>query len=1194
MTAWRWLLVLACVSPTAADVRAGDAPVDLGTVTERHVLVPMRDGKRLSTYLFFPAGKGPWPVIYEQRYADLRAPAARKGFARLAAAGYVVAVQNFRGTHRSEGTWVGYRALGWGEKKDGFDSVEWLARQPWSTGKVGTFGSSQAGFAQNFLAVTRPPHLVCQYMIDTGLSLFQEGYRIGGTTRPERFKQMDAVCRDPRDNRRLLEEWFRHPTYDSYWAEEDCTRHLGRMDVPCFTVGSWYDFMCVGSVESFLGRQYRGGPNGRGQQQLLIGPWLHGRFKDTNRTGDLVYPENAKFPLESHAVRWFDHYLKGIDNGAERDPTVRYYAMGAVGEKDAPGNEWRTSPTWPVPARATPYYLQAGGKLHTRPPAQDTGSTTFLADPLRPNKIPGRAFPGARDARGFEGQAQVRTFTSEVLAGPVEWTGKVRAELYVSSTARDTDFIVRLSDVYPDGRSILLMDYVRRARSRDGYDREVLMEPGKVYRVAFDVGWTSQVFNRGHRIRITVASTGAPFFEPNPNTGEPFTIEPPKKTVLAKNTIHHDRRHASRIIAPLVAPGLSAEERGQLEQGLKNLNDRLRKLRSGKGPGPARGADAVAEAAVFAKGLDWALRYDRQFSDADVRLLKKSLRRGLERVAALEGGKRPWAMKKGKVARGFVSAVDGSVQPYGVIVPGRYDTRKPIRLDVVLHGSTRPVGMSELRFLGRFDAGDEGGKGVPEQDFIELHPLGRVENCYRWAGETDVFEAIEAACRSYNIDRNRIVLRGMSMGASGTWHLGLKHPDRFVALGPYCGYVDTHHFSQTPLPTFIKVGQLPPHQEKALHLLDSVDYAANAGMVPAIACMGEKDVFFQAHVLMGRAMAKEGLKMVNLISPGTGHVIDPVTFREQMRRIGEHAAKGRERQPRHVRFVTWTLAYSRCHWLQVLGLGEHYARAELDARLLDDGSVEVKEPRNVTRFALLPPVLQGGAAKLRIGGKEVALPAREGRSQARRPVVGKREGRWVYLGELGSLPDEGKRPGLQGPIDDAFTTPFLCVRGTGKPWNPAVQAWSEANLKRFAYEWHRYFRGELPVKDDAEVTEEDVKRCNLILFGDPGSNRWIGKVLPRLPLRWTRDRLHLGGGKYAAANHVPVLIHPNPLAPGRYVVLNSGHTFHEKELASLNYLLFPRRGDWALLRVDGKAPQIPAQSSEETVLRAGFFDEHWR
>mgnify|MGYP001008678643 CR=1 FL=1 len=789
---------------------------------------------------------------------------------------------------------------------------------------------------------------------------------------------------------------------------------------------------------------------------------------------------------------------------------------------------------------------------------EETSTTTFLADPLHPAEIPGRAFPGARDARPFEKQAEVRTFTSEVLKEPVEWTGKVQAELYVSSSAPDSDFIVRVSDVYPDGRSILLMDYVRRARYREGYEKEVFMKPGEVYKVAFDVGWTSVIFNRGHRIRITVASTGAPFYEPNPNTGEALTIEPPAKTLVAKNAVHHERKYASRIIAPLRNASLSAEERRRLEGGLRELNGRVHKLRARTAPDTRR-ADLIIDAEVFAKGIARALEYDTELSPADVALLHKAVERGKARAAALEADTYPWAARRGKAVRAFVSAIDGSVQPYGVIVPRSYDAAKPMRLDVVLHGSTRPVGMSELRFMARFDEGDDATVKGPEQEFIELHPLGRVENCYRWAGETDVFEAIEAVCRDYAIDRDRIVLRGMSMGASGTWHLGLKHPDRFVAIGPYCGYVDTHRFSETPLASFVKVGPLPAHQEKTLHMLDAKDYAANAGVVPAIACMGDKDVFFQAHVIMGEAMAKEGLKMTNLISPGTGHVIDPVTFKEQMRRIGEYAVKGVEHKPKHIRFVTWTTRYSRCHWLEVLGMEEHYRRAELDARLLDDGSVEIAEPKNITHFALLPPVLQEKTARLRIGGNVIELPPIE--KGMRQAVLGKRGGRWVYLGERDAVRLDGKKPGVQGPIDDAFTTPFLCVRGTGKPWNGAVQAWADASLRRFAYEWRRYFRGDLPVKDDTEVTPDDLKRCNLILFGDPGSNKWIKEVLPHMPLTWAKKGVEFRGERYPAADHVPVLIQPNPLAQGRYVVFNSGHTFREKELASLNYLLFPRLGD---------------------------------
>jgi putative CocE/NonD family hydrolase len=177
--------------------------------------------------------------------------------------------------------------------------------------------------------------------------------------------------------------------------------------------------------------------------------------------------------------------------------------------------------------------------------------TTYSSDPANPAPITGRGFQGARDAREHEKHSDVRIFSTDPLTAAVEWTGKVRAELFVSSTARDADFIVRVTDVYPDGRSILIIDNIRRARFREAWDREVYMKPGKVYRIAFDVGYLSQIFNKGHRIRITVSSTGSPFYEPNPQTGEPFTIEPAAKVFVAKHTLHHAGQQVSRIIAPV-------------------------------------------------------------------------------------------------------------------------------------------------------------------------------------------------------------------------------------------------------------------------------------------------------------------------------------------------------------------------------------------------------------------------------------------------------------------------------------------------------------------------------------------------------------------------------------------------------------------------------------------------------------------
>lgn len=545
--------VLFTLIPLVSAAENAEA-IDFGQVREVHQLIPMRDGISLSAYLYFPgeATEGPWPVIFEQRYASLRAKGTRESVADLARGGYVVALVNYRGTHLSEGKWVGYRAMQFGELRDGYDVCEWLAAQPWSTGKVGTFGSSQGGYAQNYLAVTQPPHLVCQYMIDTGLSLFHEGYRIGGTWRPERFKKLGEVCRDPRDNEALLEEWSRHPTFDDYWKAEDCTPHFAKMNVPCFTIGSWYDFMNQGSIASFIGREHEGGPGSKGNQWLLIGPWLHGRSNKGTKNGELVYPDNAAFPVDEHMMRWFDHWLKGIDNGVTRGPKVRWYQMGAAGEAGAPGNVWHEASDFPPPSEPQSLYLHAGGRLDGGTPTEAESSTSYESDPRHPMTIPGAAFPGAADARAFEEQPEVRTFTTGPLEEPVEWIGRVEAELFLSSTARDTDVIVRVSDVYPDGRSILLIDYPQRVRYREGFEKEVMMEPGKIHPVRFPVGWLGQTFAKGHRIRVTVASTGAPFYEPNPQTGEPLTIAFPENAVSATNTIHHSAVHASRIVVPVV------------------------------------------------------------------------------------------------------------------------------------------------------------------------------------------------------------------------------------------------------------------------------------------------------------------------------------------------------------------------------------------------------------------------------------------------------------------------------------------------------------------------------------------------------------------------------------------------------------------------------------------------------------------
>lgn len=634
---------------------------------------------------------------------------------------------------------------------------------------------------------------------------------------------------------------------------------------------------------------------------------------------------------------------------------------------------------------------------------------------------------------------------------------------------------------------------------------------------------------------------------------------------------------------------LTESERKSLLAELQPLQDRLAALRSAPLVKPDRWADAQ----IFVKGVVWALDFGPVTDAKSRELVKKGLRRARERIDALAAGRQPWADRRGSSVRGFISGVDGSVQPFGLVVPESYDPAKPIRLDVVLHGSTPATGIGDLMFINAADSGDAA-SAVSKNQFIEVHPMGRLgENAYRFEGETDVDEAIEAVCRNYRIDHSRIVLRGSSLGGVGTWQLGLKRPDRFVALGPAAGPVDTIVFANSPWKHFVRLDPLTPWQKTMLPLVDAINYTANAGMVPVVAVMGDQDPYFESHLLIEKAFAKEGIPFVGIVDVGAGHGVTAKVMHDQLTQLGKYAAKGRDPFPKHVRFVTWTLKFSRCEWLEVLALETHYQRAEIDARVTDDGSLILAEPRNITRFAIHPPALDAPGASIAVGGKKIGVPAHDSRT-ARPVVIERRNGKWEYQGPLDSVTLTGKRPGLQGPIDDAFARRFVCVRGTGKPWNPAVGAWADANLKRFADEWRRHYRGYLPIKDDTELTEDDIHRANLILFGDPGSNRWISKIHAQLPIEWSRETLRLGEERRPAVDHSVQLICPNPLpgAAGRYVVLNTGHTYHVSELR-FSYMVFPRLGDWAIVKVGHNSPDAPASRVEETVLNSGFFDEAW-
>jgi dienelactone hydrolase len=626
----------------------------------------------------------------------------------------------------------------------------------------------------------------------------------------------------------------------------------------------------------------------------------------------------------------------------------------------------------------------------------------------------------------------------------------------------------------------------------------------------------------------------------------------------------------------------TAEELGQIGERTARLAAALESL-AGKHVDPA----LLADVAVYHKAAVWIVRYagEEFFAKRYVADTLAALDRGLARAEELAAGRPAWPKQKGQLVRAYRSRVDGSVQPYAVAIPDGYDGRKPVRLDVVLHG--RGAALSEVNFIAAHDSP----KPVPpEQDYIRLDVYGRWNNAYRWAGETDVFEAIASVRSRYAIDPRRIVLRGFSMGGAGTWHLGLHYPDQWAAVEAGAGFTDTKRYA--------KLEGLPDYQDAPLHIYDAVDYALNASNVPTVGYGGEQDAQLQATLNIRERLVDEGfhftpdgmnwigqdLNVLFLVGPKTGHKFHPESKQRSEQFIQAELAR-RAASPDHVRFVTYTTRYNRCFWLTVDGLEKHYARAEVDARRSADRRHVNLTTRNVAELVLAD---QAKTAKLIVDKTEISLPA----GGQREVVLRKTPSGWALRSPSDSAA-EGlslrKRHGLQGPIDDALADSFLCVRPTGTPQYPLPAAYARGSLDTCVKEFDKWMRGTVRVKDDTQVTPSDIERHHLVLFGDPASNRLLARVADKLPIRWTNDAIQLGGQRYASSDHSLVMIYPNPLNPRRYVVLNSGHTFHERDFRGTNALLFARLGDYAVLHLT----QAPVGRPDATVAAAGLFGERW-
>jgi hypothetical protein len=386
--------------------------------------------------------------------------------------------------------------------------------------------------------------------------------------------------------------------------------------------------------------------------------------------------------------------------------------------------------------------------------------------------------------------------------------------------------------------------------------------------------------------------------------------------------------------------------------------------------------------------------------------------------------------------------------------------------------------------------------------------------------------------------------------------------------------------------------QLVDYQEKCLRIYDAVDYAENAFDVPVVAYGGTLDPQLQAAKNIEAKLKPLGIPMKLLVAEGLKHEFPPLWQKKAEELYADHASpgRGREEYPSKIRFVTYTLKTPSCAWVEIVSLGKHYEQARVEAEKTDAGYTVKTANVRALRLRLLD-LDPAAKVAVKIDGQEVTARAR-----------GVTNATYIYLERHGenwtdALPQRlvvdrlrrlQKTTGLQGPIDDAFMAPFLCVRGTGKPWHAATQAYVEADLKRFRAEWDKYLRGDLPVKNDEEITDDDINTKNLVLFGDPSSNSVLRQVADRLPLTWTKDAIEVGGKSYAASDHVPALIYPSPLNTARYVVVNSGHTFHAADFRGTNALLYPRLGDFAVLKLSGKEPL------DATPATAGLFDEFWQ
>jgi uncharacterized protein len=556
-------------------VRAKPAstPKPLEPFEELDVRVPMRDHVLLSTNVFHPAGAGPFPTIL------IRTPYGKgislvPNYRAFVNHGYVVVIQDVRGRYDSQGVFSPLTQEG----GDGDDTLNWIAAQPWSNGKIGMTGGSYLGIVQWKAARMNNPHLKAIFPVVSGWDEYRDRfYSPGGAMKlGHRLLWMSENMRVPGyvpDFKKYIwripvraadvaatgqqlpvyRETMDHPADDTFWKSISTREHISDVRIPVFAVGGWYDNYVESDLDAFTALHKRGGVN-----RVLIGPWPHNMsipFRNVNFDGA------GSLPIRRFQLQWFDHWLKGLDTPLMSQPPVEIFAMGM--------NQWKQESEWP-PARMRPvrFYLGSNGHANTLSgdgtldgsPQSRSVPDQFTYDPLKPVPTMGGAvccnpsvFPwGPMDQRPVERRHDVLVYTSPALKQDLEVTGRVQVVLRASSNAPDTDFTAKLVDVFPSGEARNLTDGILRARYRESLEKSKLMKNGEIYRLEIDAGVTSNVFLKGHRIRVEISSSNFPRFDRNLNTGR--TVENETQMRTASQVVYHDRIHHSYVLLPVV-PG---------------------------------------------------------------------------------------------------------------------------------------------------------------------------------------------------------------------------------------------------------------------------------------------------------------------------------------------------------------------------------------------------------------------------------------------------------------------------------------------------------------------------------------------------------------------------------------------------------------------------------------------------------------